>query len=739
MNSLIRRAQQVGLARAICVLLLFALVPLRLADPRPLQELRTRTFDFFQVLRPRPQEIRPVVIVDIDEASLKAIGQWPWPRTTIADLVTQITQLGAVAIGFDIIFPEPDRMSPAIAERSFRGIDAETRAKLDSLPSNDEALAEAIRHSRVVIGQAGAAAPEHKTAADAALQTGFAVRGPDPRQYLVTFAGLLRNVPVIEQAAAGRGLFSIDPESDGIIRRVPVIMTAQGNLVPSLSMEMLRVVTGSSAILVRVDQAGVQSVAVPGLEVPTDRNGQFWVHFNHHDPERYVSAKDVLQGNVPPERLAGKLVLIGTSAIGLLDLKTTPLDAAIPGVEVHAQILESVLSKSSLVNPNYAIGAELALAVLFGLAIIVAAPMLPASIVIVLGGCLIAGLIGLSLYLFVEHNLLIDFTYPLISSWLIYLVLTFVNYFREQKQRRQIRSAFGYYLSPHMVEQLARSPEKLVLGGEERRMTILFSDVRGFTTISEHYKDDPQGLTRLMNRFLTPLTNAIIERKGTIDKYIGDAIMAFWNAPVDDEEQEANACEAALEMLLRAETLNGELKREAETNGGVYMPLRIGIGLNTGPCVVGNMGSDFRFNYSVLGDTVNLASRLEGRTKDYRIPVVIGSRTAEGAKRKFAVMEIDLIMVKGKKQPEAMFTVLGRSEVEADPRCQELRATNAQMLGRFRKQQWDDAIDLIARCRKFANGFDLSGLYDMYQERIELYRAQPPGSDWDGVYEAETK
>jgi adenylate cyclase len=278
MNSLIRRAQQVGLARAICVLLLFALVPLRLADPRPLQELRARTFDFFQVLRPRPQEIRPVVIVDIDEASLKAIGQWPWPRTTVADLVTQITQLGAVAIGFDIIFPEPDRMSPAIAERSFRGIDAETRAKLDSLPSNDEALADVIKHSRVVIGQAGAAAPEVKTTADAALQTGFAVRGPDARPYMVTFAGLLRNVPVIEQAAAGRGLFSINPESDGIIRRVPVIMTAQGSLVPSLSLEMLRVVTGSSAILVRVDEAGVQSVAVPGLEVPTDRNGQFWVH-----------------------------------------------------------------------------------------------------------------------------------------------------------------------------------------------------------------------------------------------------------------------------------------------------------------------------------------------------------------------------------------------------------------------------------------------------------------------------
>jgi adenylate cyclase len=473
--------------------------------------------------------------------------------------------------------------------------------------------------------------------------------------------------------------------------------------------------------------------------VPTDQNGQFWVHFNKHDQARYVSAKDVLQDRIAPDRLRGKLVLIGTSATGLLDVKTTPLDPAIPGVEVHAQILESVLTKTLLVNPNYAIGAELVVAVLFGLAIIIAAPMLSATIVLLLGALLIAGLIGLSLYLFVMHNLLIDFTYPLISSWLIYLVLTFVNYFREQKQRQQIRSAFGFYLSPHMVEQLARSPEKLVLGGEERRMTILFSDVRGFTTISEHYKDDPQGLTRLMNRFLTPLTNAIIERKGTIDKYIGDAIMAFWNAPVDDDEQEANACDAALEMQARAAALNVELKREAEANGGKYMPLRIGVGLNTGPCVVGNMGSDFRFNYSVLGDTVNFASRLEARTKDYRLPLVIGSRTAEGARQKFATMEIDLIQVKGKTQPEAVFAVLGRAEVEQDPRCGELRELNAQMLARFRKQQWDETLDLVDRCRKAADGFDVAGLYDMYLERIETYRADPPGPHWDGVYAAESK
>jgi adenylate cyclase len=473
--------------------------------------------------------------------------------------------------------------------------------------------------------------------------------------------------------------------------------------------------------------------------VPTDRDGQFWVHFNKTNPARYVSAKDVLQGQVPADRLRGRLVLIGTSATGLLDIKTTPLDPVIPGVEVHAQILESVLTKSTLQNPNYAIGAELVIAVLLGIGVIIMAPMLSPTVNVVLGGLLIAGLTGFSLYLFAEHNLLIDFTYPLISSWLIYLVLTFVNYFREQKQRQQIRSAFGYYLSPHMVEQLARSPEKLVLGGEERRMTILFSDVRGFTTISEHYKDDPQGLTQLMNRFLTPLTNAIIERKGTIDKYIGDAIMAFWNAPVDDDEHEANACDAALEMLARAEVLNGELKREAEASGGVYMPLRIGIGLNSGPCVVGNMGSDFRFNYSVLGDTVNLASRLESRTKDYRLSLVIGSRTAERAKEKFATMEIDLIQVKGKKQPELVFTVLGRAEVSEDPRCNELRDLDTQMLAAYRKQQWDEAERLIDHCRKLAGGFGVDGLYEMYKERIAVYRAEPPPADWTGVYEAESK
>src|SRR6266436_5399116 len=739
MSTLARWARTFGLTRALCVLLLLALVPLRVLDPQPLEEVRLRTFDFYQRLRPRQPVARPVTIVDIDEASLKEIGQWPWPRTIVADLVTQLTQLGAVAIAFDVIFAEPDRMSPSIAATSFRDLDEETRDKLRTLPSNDEVLAEAIRRSRVVVGQVGSAMLAPRSAAESALQTGFAVRGPDPSPFLVTFAGLLRNVPTIEQAAAGRGVFSIRPERDGIVRRVSVIMQAQGSMVPSLSMELLRVVTNSGAILVRTDEAGVQSVAVPGLEVPTDQNGRFWVHFDRSDPARYVSAKDVLQGRMPRDNIEGKLVLIGTSAAGLLDIKTTPVEAAMPGVEVHAQILESVLANSLLTYPNYAIGAELLVAALVGLAIIILAPMLRASTVVGLGAVVIAALIGVSWYLFSQYNLLIDFTYPLMSSLFVYLTLIFINYFKEQKQRQQIRAAFGFYLSPALVEQLARSPEKLVLGGEERRMTILFSDVRGFTRISEHYKHDPQGLTRLMNRFLTPLTNAIIERKGTIDKYIGDAIMAFWNAPLDDPQQEVNACEAALEMLARADKLNRQFKHEADQNGGTYRPLHVGIGLNTGPCVVGNIGSDFRFNYSVLGDTVNVASRLEGRTKDYRIPIVIGAGTEQRAKEKFATLEIDRIQVKGKTQPETVFTVLGRAELRDDPNFRELNELTAGMLQAYREQDWTRALERIKLCRKAAERFGIGAFYDMYAQRIEAFRRDPPPSDWDGVYEAESK
>jgi adenylate cyclase len=432
-------------------------------------------------------------------------------------------------------------------------------------------------------------------------------------------------------------------------------------------------------------------------------------------------------------------VLIGTSAVGLLDSKTTPVDPLMPGVEVHAQVLENILTNSVLSAPNYAIGVELCAALLLGFVIIWLAPTLNPLLLLLVGATIVAISMGASWYFYVQNRLLFDFTYPLLSSVLVYLTLVFSNYISEEAQRRRIRSAFGQYLSPALVEQLAKSPDKLVLGGEDREMSILFSDVRGFTTISELYKNDPQGLTSLMNSFLTPLTNAIIEHKGTIDKYMGDAVMAFWNAPLNDADHEINACEAALEMLRRVDLLNSQREQQAKESGQRFIPIKVGVGINTGRCVVGNMGSDLRFNYSVLGDSVNLASRLEGQSKNYGLPIIVGSRTASAVGHKFAVLELDCITVKGKTEPESVYTVLGRSDVADSDRFGQLRENVNDMLTRFRRQDFFGATQAIERCRKFGDGFGLSDLFDIYSERIRVFEENPPPADWNGVFVLETK
>ena len=731
-------ARKFGYARLVCLALLIGLAALRIADPAAIEELRVRTFDTFQLIDPRVKTARPVTIVDIDEKSLAKLGQWPWSRTRIADLITSLTKLGAVVIAFDIVFAEPDRLNPDVAADTIRNLDEETRAKLRALPSNDQILADAMRRSRVVLGESGL--PYVLSEYDNTLPlTGLAMLGEEPQPFLLDFPGLLRNVHVLEQAAAGRGLFTIKTERDGIVRRVPMMMQAQGATMPSLSFEVLRVATGTDTIFIKSEKAGIKSIAVKGFEVPTDRNGQLWVHFARHDPSIYVSAVDVLEGRVAPEMIARKLVLIGTSAVGLLDVKTTPIDPVMPGVEVHAQVLESALTRAVLSQPIYAIVAEFCAAIVLGILVIAFAPLFGPVTLVAVGALFASLLVGTSWYFYTQHRLLIDFTYPLLSTTSIYLTLIFTSFVREQAQRRQIRSAFGQYLSPALIEQLAQSPEKLVLGGEEREMTIMFSDVRGFTTISESFKSDPQGLTALMNRFLTPLTNAILARKGTIDKYMGDAIMAFWNAPLDDKEHQLHACEAALDMLQRIDVLNKQREQEAQEGGPPYIPLNVGVGLNTGVCVVGNMGSDLRFDYSVLGDSVNLASRLEGQSKEYGFPIIVGSKTALAVKDKFAILELDFIMVKGKKEPEVIYAIAGREDTAQSGRFQKLRNLTIEMLACYRSRDWEGALAAIERGRRTDDAQALELLYNLYETRILGYQKNPPPEDWNGAFALLTK
>jgi adenylate cyclase len=502
---------------------------------------------------------------------------------------------------------------------------------------------------------------------------------------------------------------------------------------------MLRVATGTDTIFIKSDVAGIKSIAVKGFEVPTDRNGQLWVHFARHDPSIFVSAADVLEGSVEQQTIARKLVLIGTSAVGLLDIKTTPVSPVMPGVEIHAQVIEAALTKTLLSQPPYGPILEFGAALLLGIAVIWLAPLFGPVTLVALGAFIATLLVGTSWYFYTQHRLLIDFTYPLLSTTTIYLTLIFSSFVREQAQRRQIRSAFGQYLSPALVEQLAQSPEKLVLGGEEREMTIMFSDVRGFTTISESFKNDPQGLTTLMNRFLTPLTNAILARKGTIDKYMGDAIMAFWNAPLDDKEHQLNACEAAVDMLERIDVLNKQRELEPQEGGQTFFPLNVGVGLNTGVCVVGNMGSDLRFDYSVLGDSVNLASRLEGQSKEYGFPIIVGSKTALAVKDKFAILELDFIMVKGKKEPEVIYAIAGREDTAQSGRFQRLRNLTIEMLACYRSRDWDGALAAIERGRRTDEARALELLYNLYEARIRGYQKNPPPDDWNGAFALLTK
>ncbi|GLR87175.1 CHASE2 domain-containing protein [Bradyrhizobium iriomotense] len=731
-------ARRFGYARLVCLALLVGFAALRIADPSLVEELRVRTFDHYQVWDSRKKTARPVVIVDIDDRTLKAVGQWPWPRTKLADLVTNLTRLGAAAIAFDVMFPEPDRLNPDIAVETFRNLDEATRDKLKALPSNDQMFAEAMKRSRVVLGETGL--PVSNSELDKKLpQTGLATLGEEPHRFLFEFPGLLRNIPVLEAASAGRGLLTIKPERDGIVRRAPMITQAQDVILPSLSLEMLRVVSGSDTMLVKTDREGIRSVGVKGFSIPTDKNGQLWVHFAPQDPSIYVPAVDVLEGRVASDRVAQRLVLIGTSAAGLNDIKTTPVDPAMPGVEIHAQVLESALTGSIISQPNYGIALEFFAAMIMGVLVIIFAPKFGPVTLVGVGALFASVLIGFSWYYYVRYRLLIDPTYPLLSTTAIYLTLIFASFVREQQQRKQIRGHFAQYLSPVLVEQMAQSPEKVVLGGEERQMTIMFSDVRGFTTISESYKHDPQGLTALMNRFLTPLTNAILARKGYVDKYMGDAIMAFWNAPLDDKQHEINACEAAIDMLEKIDEVNKEREEEAAEGGHVYIPLNVGIGLNTGVGVVGNMGSDLKFNYSVLGDSVNLASRLEGQTKEYGFPIIVGSKTALAAKDKFAILELDFIMVKGKTEPEVIYAVAGREDVMHSGAFQRLRNITIEMLACYRSRDWQGALDAIERGRRSEDADTLEKLFRLYEARIRNYQANPPPDDWNGAYALLTK
>ncbi len=731
--------------RPVALLLLLAVMVWRGTDPGGFLEIgRAKVFDFYQQAKPRERpDDRPVAVVDIDEASLSALGQWPWSRVTVAQMVANLFNAGAAVVAFDVVFAEPDRLSPARMAESVPGLDPAMAQKLKSMPSNDDVLADIFRQAgRVVLGQTmlGDALGKPLDGDDMPATSVASLNG-DPVPYLEQHTALLRNIPVLDQAAAGRGIFNVTPETDGVVRRVPAAATVGGVIYPALTVEMLRVATGQSTILIRMPKAddplrGIKDLVIRPSVLQTDPKGRIFLYAARYDRKAYVSAADVVNGTFDPAKVAGKLVIIGTSASGLLDIRTTALDRQIPGVDVHAQIIETVLGGMQLQIPLDAAFQEGMATVLAALAMIVLVPMIGARWTLIGVVAAASAMAGWSWWNFAEHRLLYDAVFPILVTLILFMQLTYAGYASEEAQRRQVRTAFGRYLSPALVEKLAQDPSHLKLGGEMRDMTLLFCDVRGFTTISELF--DAQGLTRLINRFLTPMTNVILDRRGTIDKYMGDCIMAFWNAPLDDAHHADHACESALTMMEQLAPLNDALEREAKDENRRHVPIKIGIGLNSGPVCVGNMGSDQRFDYSVLGDTVNLASRLEGQSKPYGVHIVIGDETRRRSTG-YAALELDLIKVKGKTEAVRIWTLLGRPDMAEQPWFHKLAETHRRMLERYRAQDWTAAQDLIGQCRQLAGELHVDGFYDLMMDRIAEFIANPPGSEWDGVYTATSK
>jgi adenylate cyclase len=730
---------------SLVLALLAGMLALRVADPQPIARLRLLVFDSYQWLSARTYDPDlPVRIVDIDDQSLRRIGQWPWPRTRLAELTSRLAELGAVAVAFDIVLSEPDSTDPAEMVKRLPKTDV-TEAlvqRLAGLPSPDHALAEALDRVPSVLGFIAVNEPN---AARPMSRAGFATAGDDPRLFAPRYAGAVVSLRLLEERAKGSGSLNWVPEYDQIVRRLPVLVRLGEDLLPSFAAEALRVGQGAGSYVVKASGAsgeeafgrktGITDVRIGRIAVPTDANGQMWLRFTKSEPRRFISAAAVLEGSVPREEIDGRIMLIGTSAAGLFDLRTTPLDASVAGVEVHAQAIEQMVLGTHLRRPDFATGAELTYLALSCALLALAVYVTGAAQSAILGATFLIVAATGSWVSYRSYGWLFDPVYPTVAQSIVYIATTVYLYLLTERERNRVRNAFSHYMAPSLVEELAIHPEKLRLGGEMREVTLMFTDVRGFTSISERL--DAEQVTQFLNRLLTPLSNSITANRGTIDKFMGDGIMAFWNAPLDDPEHERNAALAALAMLADLDVLNREWELEARARGEEHIPVRIGIGLNTAVCCVGNLGSQDRFDYSVIGDGVNLAARLEGQCKTYGVTVVAGESTVEKAPD-LAFLEIDLLSVVGKTKAVHVYALLGDAARRRTEGFAKLEAVHNALLAAYRGRRFDEAEAHLPAARS-AGGAALARVYDVYAERIRAFKANPPPADWDGRAVAEHK
>jgi adenylate cyclase len=680
-----------------------------------------------------------VVIVDLDEESLAAFGQWPWPRYRVALMLEKIRRQGAVSIGLDMVFAEEDRTSPRIIRDQLRdelGVNIDFTGLPQGLEDNDLILANILAGGPYILGYYFDMYERSHQDGQVVSQTSIhplqlaVVGSPDAvplHQTLFQAQGITGNIPVLSQAAPGSGFMNFAPDADGVIRRVPLLMSYQDKYYPSLALDAVMNLLGSRQAIVRTTSGGPESMRISNMIIPLDSKGQLLLNFRGPSKTfRYISAGDVLRDKIEPDTFKGKIVFVGTSAAGLKDIRTMPLDPVYPGVETHATVVDNILTGEFLHRPDWALGLELVFIVAAGLMATVFLVWLGGLWMVVPMAILAAGALFGTLYIFQKHGMYFSPFMPLLTLAGNFTLLTFQKFWLEEKEKRKIKNTFEHYLSPDVIKRVIKNPDLLKLGGEKKNLSILFSDIRSFTNISESMS--PQELVSFMNEYLAAMTEIILKNGGTLDKYMGDAIMAFFGAPEDMKDHALVAGNTALEMLEKLDEC-----RDKWCLPGSYS-LEIGIGISSGEVIVGNMGSRKRFSYTVMGDQVNLSSRLEGLTKEYGVKTLISRFTREQAGEKLICREIDLVRVKGKEQPVAVYEPFAK-DVFTQGRFAFIPCFE-QGLEAYRGQEWGKAETFFNKVLEMKPG-DKPSL--IYIERCKKMAQAPPGPEWDGVWIMKTK
>ena len=658
-------------------------------NPSPIQILQLKTFDFLiNTLEDKKSE--EIIIVDFGERSVKQFGQWPFDRRDIAKTVNKLKENGAAVIVMPILFSEKDRA----------GGDNELTKALDG----------------VVIAQT----PTTQNIPPDAVRRGFASIGPvNPVDYVFRWNGGIRPLREHAEVAGGVGVVATINEVDGVVRRIPLLVNIAGNLYPSLSLETIRVAAGDPSYQIKTSENGPEFVRIPAFApIQTDERGRIWSTWN--------TKFERIEATEIDQRVQNKIVILGISIEGVGGIIATPTGEKWAH-DIQASALQTIIDGSSISRPGYSDLLEKIILISVLTILIILVPRTSVKWTIPVYIVIVASCVIFAVYMFNEHMQLWDTSYLLFASTLIFGHLVFNNFAREFRLKQQIKKQFGTYLSPALVEKLQKNPEGLRLGGETKDLSIMFTDVRGFTTISEHYGTDVQGLTQIMNRYMTAMTAKILDNNGTLDKYIGDAQMAFWNAPLDDADHAKHAVKTALEMLGDLEKFNREIADEG------VPPFGMGLGINTGSVVVGNMGSSQRFDYTCLGDSVNLASRLEGQSKPYHVKMIIGQKTYELVKDEYLCLELDCLAVKGKTLGVNIYTVVPKTALN-----RAYSKTHSDFIKLYREQNWI-AINEYYKTLKNAFDGEMIEYYDMMMERIEEFKKNPLPSDWDGVYRATSK